>query len=67
MRDLVIKNAKQGEESCSENFNSSINEIKDEIFDQLKLIFPDFLIEFGVDEDSNYHTKRIYIMINWTQ
>ena len=61
MRDLVIKNAKQGEVSCKENFGNSINEIKDEILHQLKLIFPDSLIEMVDDEYTIAYPKNKYI------
>ena len=67
MRDLAIKNAKQGEHSCKESFGNSVNEIKDEILNKLNLLFPDCVIEFGEDEYSNSYPKRTFIIIDWSE
>lgn len=66
MKEIVIKNAKKGQQNCMEYFDHSINKIKDEILNQLKEIFPDCLIECGSgDEYVISYPKRIYISINW--
>lgn len=62
---LVTQNAKKGELSCKENFPNEINEIKEEIMGNLKLIFPDSKINIDENEYLNHHPRSVYISINW--
>jgi hypothetical protein len=65
MMDLAIKNAKKGEKLCKENFPHEINEIKDDIFQQLKFVFPDSQIIINENEYLEHYPRSQTITINW--
>jgi len=65
MMDLAIKNAKKGEVSCKENFPHEINEIKEEILEKLKILFPDSKINIDENDNLNHYPQSLYISINW--
>lgn len=62
---LVTQNAKKGNFSCKENFPNEINEIKEEIMEKLKLLFPDSKIYIDENENLNHYPRSVYISINW--
>jgi hypothetical protein len=65
MMELAIKNAKKGEVFCKEIFPHEINEIKEEVIQQLKIIFPDSKISMNENENLEYCPRSQYILINW--
>jgi hypothetical protein len=64
IKEHVIKNAKRGETIYADNFNSSINDIKNELLTILNQLFPDSIIEIYEDY-SNINSKSSGIIINW--
>jgi hypothetical protein len=65
MMDLAIKNAKKGELFCKENFPHEINEIKEDILQQLKFVFPDSKIIINENEYLEHFPRSQTITINW--
>jgi len=65
MKNLVIENSKKGVFYCKEIFPNEINEIKDDIMKNLKLLFPDSKIDIEENEYLNHYPRSINISINW--
>ena len=60
VKENVIKSAKSGNKQCKISVLYQINDIKDEILNKLKYLFPDSIIEIITDFDKFY-----FIRINW--
>jgi len=65
MKNSVLDKAVLGEVSCKEFFPNSINQIKDEILENLKLLFPDSIIKMERNDDQSHYPYEMYILINW--
>lgn len=60
VKENVIKSAKSGYKKCKTNTLFQVKDIKDEILNKLKDLFPDSIIEINHDYEDFYK-----ISVNW--
>jgi hypothetical protein len=60
VKDNVIKSAKSGNKHCKTSIIYQIKDIKDEVLNKLKYLFPESIIEIMPDFEDFY-----WVSVNW--